>query len=201
MSSLYHVPHGRRFMMLLITVTTTLLIVLLLGVVGGAFAELGMGRLGTAFILISSLVGSAINIPVRRLRYETPVVLGRTIRFFGIEYRVPSITAEQSTTLLAINVGGAIVPTVVSLYLLRGVPRGAYVNVALAVFVVAVVTHLLARSVKGVGIITPMLLPPFTAATVALLFTPRLPAITAYVSGVLGTLIDADLANHGVFVG
>jgi uncharacterized membrane protein len=65
----------------------------------------------------------------------------------------------------------------------------------LGVAVVAVVTHLVTRPVKGVGISTPIFIPPLAAALSVYLLLPAAPRVIAYVSGVLGTLIGADLSN------
>jgi len=53
----------------------------------------------------------------------------------------------------------------------------------------------MARKVKGVGIVTPSILPPVIAAVVSYLLVPGSPAVVAYVSGTLGALIGADLTN------
>ncbi|MEM4643084.1 MAG: DUF1614 domain-containing protein [Candidatus Bathyarchaeia archaeon] len=45
------------------------------------------------------------------------------------------------------------------------------------------------------GIATPAFIPPLTAATVAYVIPSNFPAAIAYISGVLGTLIGADLSN------
>jgi uncharacterized membrane protein len=63
------------------------------------------------------------------------------------------------------------------------------------VLIVALVTHVVARPVKGVGIETPAFVPPIAAAVVAIVLSPGSPVIVAYVAGVLGTLIGADLTN------
>ena len=59
----------------------------------------------------------------------------------------------------------------------------------------AVVVHLVARKVPGLGITTPAFIPPITAALVAYLLSPGAPNVIAYVAGTLGTLIGADLTN------
>jgi uncharacterized membrane protein len=65
------------------------------------------------------------------------------------------------------------------------------------VLAVTIVTHLVARPVRGVGIETPTFVPPLAAAIVALILSPAQPAVVAYVSGTLGALIGADLLNLG----
>jgi len=61
--------------------------------------------------------------------------------------------------------------------------------------VVAFITYLVARPVKGLGIATPAFIPPIAAALMAYVLPSTTPAVTAYTSGVLGTLIGADLTN------
>jgi uncharacterized membrane protein len=63
------------------------------------------------------------------------------------------------------------------------------------VILTAVVVHLVARKVPGLGITTPAFIPPVTAALIAYLVAPASPNVVAYVSGTLGTLIGADLTN------
>ena len=65
----------------------------------------------------------------------------------------------------------------------------------LGTMIVAAITHLVARPIRGLGIATPALIPPLTAASMAYLFSSSAPAVVAYVSGVLGTLIGADITN------
>src|SRR6266540_4233314 len=64
-----------------------------------------------------------------------------------------------------------------------------------AVGSVAAVCLLLARPVKGVGIVLPGLVPPVVAAITALAISEPLAPALAYVAGVLGTLVGADLLN------
>jgi uncharacterized membrane protein len=80
-------------------------------------------------------------------------------------------------------------------------PR-AIIPSALGVGIVALVVHRWARPVRGLGIAIPMFIPPIVAAVAAWLLvglfggSAHVDAI-AYVSGVLGTLIGADIANLG----
>jgi uncharacterized membrane protein len=96
-------------------------------------------------------------------------------------------------TTLAVNVGGALIPTLLSLYLLD--LHGLFGVGAIAVLVVAGVSHALARPVPGKGISMPVLVPPFVAAATALLLAPDAAPALAYAAGSLGTLLGADVAN------
>ena len=102
-------------------------------------------------------------------------------------------------TLLAVNVGGAVIPALISMALIHRFPES--LNYALVgIAIVAILTNLVARPVKGLGIVTPALLPPLGAAIAAILWSilgsPHdLIFLIAYVSGTLGTLIGADILN------
>ncbi len=60
---------------------------------------------------------------------------------------------------------------------------------------VALVIFLIARLVKRVGIVTSAFIPQIVAAIIAVLLSIGSPLGITYVSGVLGTLIGADLLN------
>ncbi len=49
----------------------------------------------------------------------------------------------------------------------------------------------------GVGIVTPALVSPLAAVMMAHILPSGVPRVVAYVSGVLGTLIGADLSSLG----
>jgi uncharacterized membrane protein len=87
----------------------------------------------------------------------------------------------------------------ISLYALARTPV-AVLPALLGTAIVAVVTHHFAYPLRGVGIGIPMFIPPLVAALAALLLGKVMGLgkaihIIAYVSGVLGTLIGADLWN------
>jgi uncharacterized membrane protein len=144
-------------------------------------------------ILLVSLLGSAVNIPVAELPPKQ-VTTTEIVTAYGVQYVVPTVH-ETPRTVLAINVGGAIIPTVLSIYLL--VRNRLYVKGAIGVAAVALIVHLIARPIPGAGIATPALLPPIAAALVALLLARQSAPPLAYIAGCLGTLIGADLLNLG----
>lgn len=165
-----------------------------------AFVQIGifsfaLGRLGVRpedamLVLLASLLGSVVNIPVARLRTSV-TQLRRVVTVFGMRYVIPVVRSGRTT--IAVNVGGALVPTVLSAYLIAH-DRLGWLAFA-AVVIVAVFTHAVARPVRGLGIAVPALLPGIFAAAVAILMHPAAVAGLAYVGGTLGTLIGADLLN------
>jgi len=95
--------------------------------------------------------------------------------------------------VIAVNMGGAVIPALLSLYLL--VKNRMWRNGLVATAVITAIIHMLAYPVPGVGIAVPVLVPPIATALVAVLIARENAAALAYVSGSLGTLIGADLLN------
>ncbi|MEM2320190.1 MAG: DUF1614 domain-containing protein, partial [Candidatus Bathyarchaeia archaeon] len=167
---------------------------LFVGAVGLAFRQVGFSPQLTVLILIATFVGSYINIPLFRLKAVIPIVREEYISFFGMVFKVPQFDYEEFTTLVAVNVGGALVPTAASMYLLWRLPQ-VLLYALTGISIVAIVTNLVAKPVKGLGIIAPAFVPPLVAALAAYLLPSGAPAVIAYTSGVIGTLIGADIAN------
>jgi uncharacterized membrane protein len=193
LSQLQYLPLGLSHFSLL----TALYLVLVVWVGVRAFRiasmRLGFGSAGALILLLASLSGSYLNIPVTELP-ERQIVSGQVISFFGMDYVIPRV-ADWPGTVIAVNVGGAVIPGLLSLYLL--IRYRLWVRGLLAVAVVAAVCHLLATPVRGLGIALPVFVPPLSAAAVALILSRRDAPVLAYVGGSLGCLIGADLLNLG----
>ncbi len=168
-----------------------------IGVIHYAFQMVGLPPDLAFLALLASLIGSYINIPLTRIRSAGAHPM-HVVNSFGVRYRVPTRFAGDGTTTIAINVGGAIVPILISLYVLS-IQQSAIVPAMIGVVIVSAVVNRFARPVPGLGIATPMFIPPIVAALSAwflagLSGSHHVDAI-AYVSGVMGTLIGADILN------
>ncbi|MGQ9919987.1 MAG: DUF1614 domain-containing protein [Desulfobacca sp.] len=160
------------------------------GVIGMAFAKLGLPPGSLFGILMATLLGSFVNIPIGELE-GGQIVEDREIIYFGVRYRLPMQYRRQKT-VLAINVGGALIPLLISLYLI--LKMADILPAMLATGIVSLVVYRISRPIKGIGIGIPALIPPLVAALAAyLLSEPDLRAPVAYIAGTLGTLIGADL--------
>jgi uncharacterized membrane protein len=186
--------HSYGILVILFLLLVLVIGLLFVGVVGLAFRHVGFSPQLTMLILVATFVGSYVNIPLLRLKTVIPIVKEEYISFFGMVFRVPQFEYEEFKTIVAINVGGALIPTLVSIYLLWKLPSAAHYALV-GTIIVAAITHLVARPVRGLGIATPALIPPLAAALTAYLLPSNAPAVVAYVSGVLGTLIGADITN------
>ncbi len=167
---------------------------LMLGMIGGAFIKLGLSPSLMFWLLIFTLVGSMVNIPIYTLKSEE-VVGDTVVSYFGMRVRVPRMP-PGGRTVLAVNVGGAVIPVALCLYLLTQMDFGLYLP--LLVGGVTLVVNRLARPIKGLGIGVPGLVPPLVAVLGAyLLSPPELRAPSAYIASTMGILIGADLLRLG----
>lgn len=195
-------PAGILFMLLLVFLLFAVVAFLFLDLARTAFVKIGFSWSQALFVLLASLLGSTINIPLTKLTCTTPLITERYVRAFGVAYSVPVIENINCDTLLAINFGGAVIPAIISLGLLYRFPAALYFALA-GIVIVAAVINRVARPVKGLGIVTPALLPPLVAALAAILMVYVFGApeqyifLIAYVGGTLGTLIGADIMNLG----
>ncbi|HYA43873.1 MAG TPA: DUF1614 domain-containing protein [Syntrophobacteraceae bacterium] len=162
------------------------------GLFSWAFARIGIPPEYLFTFLFMCIVGSMINIPIRRIPLEHDAQEWDTVSFFGMRFRPPR-SGRPNEMVLAVNVGGAIIPAVLSLYLLANSPHP--VRMFLALVAVSYVVYRNARPVAGVGIAVPWLIPPIAAALAAMIFDYRYAAPTAYFAGTLGTLIGADILH------
>ncbi len=155
-----------------------------------AFDKLGLSAESGFLLLFVSLFGSAINLPLFTVSAEAPATETLPVALRGLLRH----TAREfhGRTLIAINVGGGLIPVLFSLYLI-GRGELSLSTVVAAVGIVALVSYLISRPLPGIGIGMPIFVAPLAAALTALLLKPEHSAALAYVSGTLGVLIGADL--------
>ncbi len=175
MSRVFSSPFSLLFLVVLVLIGVLLIPLLFLNIVGSAFTRLGFSAWQAVLIVLLTLAGSFVNIPVTTIR-SAPIFPpgrffgGRGGRFLPLFYQVPVYT---ETTTVAVNLGGAVVPVVISLLLLAAAVTmtgtGILLLIATGVVTVTIVTHLLAEPVPGLGITTPFFIPPITAALAGLL--------------------------------
>ena len=199
---LVYSPVGMLLMLFLAFLLFTVVGFLFLDLARTAFTKIGFTWSQALFVLLASLLGSNINIPLTDMQCNAPMIRERYVRVFGIQYRVPVVENMSCDTLLAINLGGAVIPSLISMVLIYRFPASLSYALAAIAFV-AILTNLVAKPVQGLGIVTPALLPPLSAALAAILLVyvggaPHdLIFLIAYVGGTLGTLLGADILNLG----
>ena len=186
-----YAPLGWAFFLALAIAGLLVIGLVALDALSYVYHRIGISIGWMAIILAAALLGSMINIPVARLRSEVRQE-STTVTAFGVSYRVP-VAVQSGSTTIAVNVGGAIVPTAVAIYLIDHDDLG--LHALYAALIVTALVFAVARPVAGVGIVTPSLVPPLVAALAAIWLGGHFVAAVAYVAGTFGTLVGADVLN------
>lgn len=173
----------------LVLLSILFIIILQLGVFGIVLAKLGLSPDSAGLLLGSTLMGSLINLPLFNIKTTTEITLPK-FPLPRILFTSPPIS--QGKTIIAINVGGALIPICFSIYLIF-LHSLSFFQIFPAITFVAIICFYFSRPIKGVGIGMPVFIAPFTAAVVALTIAPSNSAPLAYICGTLGVLIGADL--------
>jgi uncharacterized membrane protein len=117
---------------------------------------------------------------------------GEVVDFFGMQYVVPLVVRSHGT-VLAVNVGGAVIPTLMSAYLV--IRYQLWLKAAIATVAIAFIIHTMATPVAGIGIAVPVFAPVVATAILAFILSREYAAPLAYIGGSMGTLVGADLLN------
>jgi uncharacterized membrane protein len=192
-SELQYLPLTPGLFTILVLLFAGLIILIQLRILRYAYMRLGVGPGVALLLLFGSLIGSYFNIPITILPGQT-VRSGEVVDFYGMRYVVPLVT-QYPGTVLAVNVGGAVIPTVMSAYLV--IRYQLWLKAAIAVAVIAAILHAAATPVPGVGIAVPVFAPVIVTAILAFILSREYAAPLAYIGGSMGTLIGADLLNLG----
>jgi uncharacterized membrane protein len=180
MSQMHYLPLAPGFFAVLIGF---FFLVLILRSVRFAYESLGVSSNAAVLLLLATLIGSFFNIPIAELPPER-VMSDEVIDFYGMRYAVP-VVSDWDGTVVAVNVGGAVIPTLMSIFLL--IKRELWVKALVATAIVALVIHWMADPVPGLGIAVPVFMPVVVTAIVAMILSREEAAPLAYIAGSLGT--------------
>jgi uncharacterized membrane protein len=153
----------------------------------------------TALILVVAIMfGSLINIPVKRIT-RTETVIVHPLAIFGLWGVLPQLRQAQRQTIIAVNVGGCVIPLAIAIYeiveLERRAGAPALLALAVAVGINVAVCFAVAKPVPEIGITMPAFVPAIVAAGSASLLLPDLAPPIAFVAGAMGPIVGADLLH------
>ena len=191
-SQVHYLPLTPGFFSILVVLAVGLIILIQLRILRYAYMRLGVGPGAALVLLFGSLIGSYFNIPVTVLPGPPPVQSGDIVEFFGMRYVVPVVVSWPGT-VLAVNVGGAVIPTIMSTYLV--IRYQLWLKAAIATAAIAFIIHSMATPVPGIGIAVPVFAPVVATAILAFILSREYAAPLAYIGGSMGTLVGADLLN------
>ncbi|WP_174589790.1 DUF1614 domain-containing protein [Methanocella conradii] len=158
---------------------------------------LGLSPLEALLVYMAILLGSVVNIPI--YEFKSPgSARPPTVPYLGARYRLPVWQGHR--TIVAVNLGGCIIPAALSVYFALNLP---FMPLLLTTIIVALGVFYFARPIRSVGIMVPMFIPPLLAVGASLTslyidgsgFASL--ARMAFASGVFGTLIGADIMHLG----
>jgi len=153
-------------------------------------------------VLVGIVFGSAVNLPVTviELDQEVPVPVYPPM---GAWVPFPRFERMQKETVVAVNVGGCVIPVLLAIHLLRFLLDGGWrvsSVVLVGILLNTAICYRMATPVPKLGIRLPFLLP----AAVALIVTwlglgtsefEAYRAPVAFVTGISGPLLGADLLH------
>src|SRR6202047_2681140 len=150
-SQVHYLPLTPGLFSILVFLVVGLIILIQLRILRYAYMRLGVGPGAALLLLFGSLIGSYFNIPITILP-GAPVRSGQIVDFFGMRYVVPLVTSWPGT-VLAVNVGGAVIPTLMSTYLV--IRYQLWLKATIAVVATAFIIPSMATPVHGIGIAVP----------------------------------------------
>ena len=168
-----------------------------------ALEKLHLSGSMATLVIVGIVVGGLINIPV--LRWDREVEQQQPTGLVGMMGWSP-VSRRITQTILAVNVGGCVIPVLLALYELGFIinlretdQEKVWLAAAITITASTLVCFALARPINGIGIALPTLLP--TLVPVLCVWTllgwssyyNDVRAPIAFVGGVFGTLIGADL--------
>ncbi|OQW39784.1 MAG: hypothetical protein A4S08_06090 [Proteobacteria bacterium SG_bin4] len=186
MKNFYSPVHLLFFVFLL----GALMVLIQLELLSYAFEKLGLPPELGLIVLFLSLFGSAINLPITRIKSEVPVQELMPQAYWGL-LRMP-VHPFRNETLICINLGGCLIPVTLSMFLFSHSTLDVF-PALLGITIITIISYFFSRPIPRLGIAMPILVAPVSAALVGILISPEQSAPLAYISGTLGVLIGADL--------
>lgn len=182
-------PFSAYQFLFLLFILILVVIIIQVGAFTMALGKLGLSAHSAMLLLACTLMGSAINLPLFSMKAEEPSEESRQM-FRGLLFGRP--LPFTGKTIVAVNVGGALIPVSFSAYLIT-TNQLPLVQVIPAIAIVTACCRIFSHPIPGLGIGIPVFIAPITAALTALLPAPENSAPMAYICGTLGVLIGADL--------
>lgn len=191
--ALADMPFSPLHLLLFLFVLGFLVAIVFTGVMTITFEKLGLSAHSAFTLLLASLLGSAINLPLFSVKADPPPPDVQQLMRGLLRLPPQKFTGR---TIVAVNLGGCLIPLSFSVYLVVHNPLG-FGQVALGIALVAAVCYLFSRPLPGQGIGVPIFVAPVTAALVAILLGGEQSPSLAYVAGTMGVLAGADLLRLG----
>ncbi len=184
--------------LLLVLLIIIMLPLLVLGITGAAFTRLGLSWVAALALILLMLAGSFMNVPLYRVQRDiVRVTPADTDGFSG-----SAPTQPVWETAVVMNIGGAILPVCIAIYLVhrkfQALGNSFLLQASLTLALVTATAYLSSREIPGAGLRVPVLIPALTALLAGLLLTGgtgTAGAAAALAGGVGGTLLGGNIGH------
>jgi len=181
-----------------------LLVFLPASIVAEAFSRLGLTTFQGVLMFMAIVVGRTVNIPVftsqRLVMVRRPRVVTCTMDSAGRSSCLDEEPAsELKRQVFAVNVGGCLLPLLLSLTFLLGTAQGAAAQgwgwIGFALVVVAGGCYAITRPHPLTGLRIPLFIPALMTFLSVYFFVPEpIRPLAAYVAGTMGTILGGNVA-------
>jgi len=140
-----------------------------------SLAKLHISQQAAVLLVIAIIVGGFINIPIAKVAHPEALAAS-PLAVLGLDQFFPGLQRQRRPTVIAVNVGGCLIPLGIAFYQLANLAeRGPALvgKAAIAALLATLVCYFLARPVPGLGIAMPGLVPPTSACQAERPLTPN----------------------------
>jgi len=197
MDRMVQTPASMPFFFLLLLLLPLLFGIIFINIISISFAKLGFPPSFAFIILFGSLIGSFINIPLKKVESTGDILTYKPSKYYGWFFPERVVERKTVTTVIAANFGGAVIPVLISCVLIVKFPE-MIPSIIIGTTVCTAVSYKCSKPVPGMGIAMPIFVAPVVSALVAIALAfvfGSMRTVVAYTCGVLGVLIGADLLN------
>lgn len=183
--------------LILVFLFAALIPFLFVHLISAALIKLGLSPDLALVAVLGIFMGGLINLPIKRIKRRQSVQV-MPVDMFGFRLFFPQMVRERAFTIIAVNVGGCLIPGLIAAYeIVRLVQQGVFpiICVSVAVTLSTILCYKLARPMPGIGIAMNPFLPAVLAAVCGLIAGGDAAPAIAFTAGVLGPLIGADLLH------
>ena len=201
----YQFSGGLIAALLVLTALFFLFVFLPVSIVTEAFSKLGLTPVQGVLVLVAIVLGRSVNLPV--FTSERLVMVPRPRRVaFGLDSTGRPVPLEEEPVneltkqVFAVNVGGCILPILLSAALLFSIRGGGQTEnlfawVGFAMAMVAAGCYAMTKADPYTGLRVPMFMPALMTFLSVFFFVPEpIRPVAAYVAGTLGTLLGGNVA-------
>lgn len=155
-----------------------------------AFVKLGLTPEVASFLLLGTLVGSGVNLPIYSMHTKASghLVMSQDQKMVWEIFQ----PAKEGKVVIAVNVGGCLIPVGLCLYFIS-LQLIDPVKIVVGIFAITALSYKFSSLIPGMGVGMPVFLAPLASVLLALALDPEHAAHLAYISGVFGVLIGADI--------